>query len=362
MDSWFPTFEQLFYQRGFPWLRPGYTSHAQQRNLLRLIANGLELNLPLPSLLEQWAADERGPQVARIQRLAQLLERGQSLPDAVEAVPGVLSDEQVLALRFDSQTGTRTAAIRATLLKLDSVGHQRRNNFRNTLVYLVSALLLAAVVIAYTSLLVVPKLQHVFQHFGLVGGQWLAWSQFLLIDSAPYTGLGLLVLLIMGTWLLGTISGRRFRRALAGRCLKSVHELRGAEVLQQMSVAASAGRPLPSALSTLARYHFDPTIRHELLVARNEMEHGVAVWDGLAQVGLISPPEARLLQITTDQGSPAWALQQLAQVRRQRVYRQFDRWSELLMPATVALLGLLVILQASLIFIPLITLMNETLP
>lgn len=37
------------------------------------------------------------------------------MPDAIEEIGGILADEDLLAIRFDSQMGTRTAAVRQLL-------------------------------------------------------------------------------------------------------------------------------------------------------------------------------------------------------------------------------------------------------
>src|SRR5688572_20959947 len=116
MDSWFPTFRRLGFYAGVirPWW-PWYTTAMQRQSLLRLIVVATEENLPLPPLIEKWAEDETGVQRRRLRRLARLLQEGRALPAAVEEVPGVLSEEDLLALRFDAQSGTRTAAVREAL-------------------------------------------------------------------------------------------------------------------------------------------------------------------------------------------------------------------------------------------------------
>src|SRR5437762_12544622 len=100
MDSWFPTFRRLARTRiSLPFAWPWYTTSAQRRGLLRLIAVGLEQNLPLVPLLKAWTEDERGTQYFRVRWLVHLLNRGTPLADAVEQIPGILRDEDVLAIR-----------------------------------------------------------------------------------------------------------------------------------------------------------------------------------------------------------------------------------------------------------------------
>src|SRR5689334_12561947 len=117
MESWFPTFRQLAY-RDVPWpsIWRRRATLAQRHSLLRLIAVSIERQVPLTMLLENWAEDERGYQRVRLRKLAAELKSGRSLPEAVEEISGILRDEDVLAIRFDSQMGTRTAAVRQLLI------------------------------------------------------------------------------------------------------------------------------------------------------------------------------------------------------------------------------------------------------
>src|SRR5687768_537430 len=116
MKSWFRKLAPYLQQRiPLPvWGLPTTTAQ-QQQSLLRLIAVAIEEHLPLAPLLRAWSEGEQGVRRVRLQRLVRLLESGKPLPDAVEQVPGVLPDQGILAIRFDSQTGTRTTAVRQWL-------------------------------------------------------------------------------------------------------------------------------------------------------------------------------------------------------------------------------------------------------
>lgn len=365
METRFPTFRRLAGGFTFPTLRPVVASlwwpwrptFVQQQALLRLIAVALEENLPLPPLLEQWADDETGWQRFRVRRFARLLAAGRPLVDAAEAVPGALREDDVLALRFDAQSGTRTAAIRASLEKPSATVVECWVQFRNLWAYLGTVLPLSLLVILFVQVRITPLLERTFQSYGAAPPPLVGWLH--ISDGAALTlfGGGALWLLLL-TWLFGTQAGRRTRWALASRWLRSIHELRSADVLQKLRVAANAGRPLSGALSTLARYHFDPRVRHELLVVRNDLEQGTPVWQSMSAVGLLSPAEANLLTVADDQGSPAVALDQLVDVKRERVARRLQNTGEFLLPAVVLLLAVLVILQACSVFVPLLQVME----
>jgi len=356
MISWFPTFRRWcsFGTLSWPW----YTTPVQQQSLLRLIAVATEENLPLVPLLEQWAQDESGVQRLRVRRLADYIREGAALADAVERVPGALSDEHLLALRLDAQSGTRTKAMREALREVPASILASKLRLQRSLIYFAVAFPLALLLLQFSHLFILPKLQKIFADFGATQPPLLQFSNNLLATLIPYQIIGGVLALVVSIGLFGTQYGRRMRRWIAGRVFSSVRTLRLADVLQQMSVAVGEGRPIPGAVSTLARYHFDPTIRHELLVVRNEIEQGVPVWRSMAEAGLISQAEAKVLQVAGEQGSPAWAMQQLVSVRRLRIWRQFERLGEFISPALVLLLAILVIYQACSVFLPLIKLME----
>src|SRR3954463_13896808 len=114
MKDQFPTFRRLpgilkGIRVPIPALLPVRTSWGQRQSLLRLILVSIEEQLPLAPLIKTWAADESGLQKGRLYRLAELLDRGVPLADAVEEVQGVLGDEEILAVRFGAQSGTIAA-------------------------------------------------------------------------------------------------------------------------------------------------------------------------------------------------------------------------------------------------------------
>jgi type II secretory pathway component PulF len=86
-----------------------------------------------------------------------------------------------------------------------------------------------------------------------------------------------------------------------------------------LSVTTASGRPLAGALSTLAKYHSNPWIRHRLLLARNEIEQGADPWQGLREAELITPDQEAALSRVHGNASQAWVLRQVAHHLEDRV-------------------------------------------
>ena len=296
MELWFPTFRRLA-NREVPLPAIWRSATARQRNsLLRLIAVSIEQNAPLVPLLENWAEDERGYQRVRLRKLAAVLKSGRSLPEAIEEVSGVLRDEDVLAIRFDAQMGTRTAAVRQLLDRDDLNSPNPTHQVRGDLIYVASVTGAALLVIPFLYLKIVPVYQKMMQEFSTPVPAAFVWSLQAARIFVSFWWVLALACLVLGWCIISTKAGRFIRHSVFDRWFRSLRELHAADVLRKLEIATTAGRPIPGALSTLARYYFAPQIRHKLLFVRNEVEQGANVWQSMAAVDLISPPEMRLPQ------------------------------------------------------------------
>jgi type II secretory pathway component PulF len=332
---------------------PWYSTPAQQQSLLRLVAVATEEKLPLAPLIETWAADEHGVQKRRLRRLASLLKAGTPLPDAVEEVPGVLRDEDVLAIRFGAQSGTLTAAIREALDDSKPAPLSRVPRFRRTIVYGCVVLLVAFPIVTFLQIKIMPQFDKILEDFSLRRPAVLEWSQSLTGVFIEFWWVGALAVIALLLTLFSARPGRFVRHTILGRLFGPLRELRSADVLQKLGVATGAGRPIPGALSTLARYHFEPNMRRKLLFVRNEVEQGADVWQSMTAVGLLTPPEAGLLHTAERIGNRPWVLRQLAHGKKRRTLRRLERMSELLLPVVVFMLAAFVLFEALTIFLPL---------
>jgi len=357
MDTWFPTFRKLAGVRpGLPtWFSPWplYSTQGQQQSLLRLIAVATEENLPLIPLLEAWAADERGVQRLRLLRLIDLLKIGAPLPEAIDEIPGLLRDEDLLAIRFDAQMGTRTAAVRERLEEFEPAPTKPGPRIRNAMIYFCVVLGILVLLVTFNQLKIVPVLERMLTEFHIEQPDVLQWSKQLARTVANTWWLWALALVAVLWPMFSTRTGRFLRHTIFAPLFRPWRELYSAGVLQTLGIAMNAGRPIPGALSTLARYHFDPHIRHKLLFVRNEVELGAEVWQSMSKVGLLAVPEVRLLKAAERVGNRPWALKQLVGNKRRRAVRWLEQAAEFLLPALVVLLGVFVLFQSLTVFGPL---------
>jgi type II secretory pathway component PulF len=346
MNTWFPTIARLTGNRvPFSVFWPWRTNWAQRRSLLRLIVTATEENFPLSRLIEAWSADESGTQKYRLLRVAALLRGGTPLPDAVEEVRGVLSDEDILAIRFGVQSGTLAASLRDRLQRPEAVSLPSSPRWRKFRVYVCVLLVVGFFLVAFSHIKIVPALHQIFNEFEVPEPEAMKWNVRVADFCAKYWYL--FALGIIATWWLVFSSwpGRKLRVGILSRFVRPLRELRVADVLQKLSVASGAGRPVAGAISTLARYHYDPNLRNQLLFIRNEIEQGADVWQSMLKVGLLTKPEAHALETSERIGNRSWVLNQLALLKKRRTLRRLAHWSELALPLIVVLLGAFVLFQ-----------------
>lgn len=353
------TFRLTRGEPSFRWLWPWRTTASQRQSLLRLIAVAAEQRLALAPLLESWAADERGVQRGRVRRLARLLDQGVPLTEAVEQVPGVLRDEDVLAIRFGAQSGSLASAVRDSLEDWHAPAAENVSLFRRNLIYLGAFTVLGIFLVTFLQMRIVPAFMAIAQDFDMEPTRMLRWSsQFADAVASTWYVWALAILGLM--WLTFSVrSGRRVRRAIVGRFSRAARELRSADVLQKLGLAAKSGRPMAGSLSTLARYHYDPSMRNKLLYLRNEVEQGADLWQSMTSAGLLGRSEGELLRTADRVGNRPWVLQQLAAGKKRRTTRRLRRLSELFLPVMLLVLGAFVLFQALAIFTPLVTLIES---
>jgi type II secretory pathway component PulF len=325
-----------------------------------MLVVGIEEKLPLADLIEAWAMDERGVQRGRLLRLASLLGSGMPPDDAIEEIPGVLHDRDLLAFRFDLQSGTRTAAMRslldnAALPAADQRGGASAGFF---LVYLGFVLPVALALTAFLQLNIVPVFAKMLYDFSVPPPDVFIGSQRFGAALARYGPPVLLLGLAVVWFLIATRAGLRLTRFLSGWVLNPSRDAYTGDVLQMLAVSSGSGRPLSGALSTLARYHFDPVLRQRLLFARNEVEQGIDVWQSLAAAGLLTREQSHAIGTGQRLGNQPWVLAQLAGVKQRLARRRWNAVVAFLWPLVILALGAFVLFQGLALFVPLLEILR----
>ena len=293
---------------------PNDSRRSQHRSLLQLLAVAHTERLDPAPLVANLAEEHRGRGRRQLRRLARRLEEGTSLVDAIEQTPDVLDDAEVLMIRFATQTGTLDSAYRHLESRRDddAFSQSQPYGWQDILIYTVFMLGVLILASSFLLIFIVPTMESISDEMQFEMSRPL--SLFITIGQFVSDYSALLILAgVLTVCLVGSGGFRRFwRRRVSSFRGKSVADGRTAELLRLLSMAVEGGRPLPAALSTLARYHFDPFVRGRLLYARNEVEQGADPWHSLGDAQLLSAREASALAGLSCDASRAWAMRKMA--------------------------------------------------
>jgi general secretion pathway protein F len=295
-------------------LNPGKN---ERQSLLRVLAMAYEPKAlhqrPSPSaLLELYALEERGRQRRRVRRLSARLAEGLSLADALEQTPDLVTDAQLLAIRIASHSGMLSPVLEQLIESerqpLDSF-HEQRFDW----IYLSALAVVFCLLITVIKALVFPALGSIMTELGM--------AHPLLFELANSNALGVVVivapLLLLGVpvveWLTCRFGAlRRIRHRLGSFLSTRRYMSNVALALKLLAKSMQVGRPAAATLSTLAKYHHDARVRHQLLQARNDMELGTAWPDSFEQAGLLTSEMAAAMNLLESNADRGWLLNGLA--------------------------------------------------
>ncbi len=335
------------------------SGHTLGLSLLRVVAVAHHQRLDLPQLVKLLSNENCGLARRRLMRLAGRLEQGTPLVEAIEQQPGLLSDEQVLELRLAQQSGTTTQTLVDLIRRATERSRESTNQVLQAVTYGLGLTLAVGLILTFLMVFVSPTYQAMFTEFGLKLPTLLRNLSWWASSVARH-----LPLIAMAGGLLTAVlwyfrPHRWLRNWVSSRIGKSTVQLRVSQLLRMLASSLEAGRPLPGALSTLARYHFDRNVQIKLLFARNEVEQGSSTWRSLAKTNLLSNQEAEAIEQASTDSLRAWMIRQLASEKEERVQLHRAFLAMLVHPAIILFLGCIVLWVCVAYFTVLITMITS---
>tara|TARA_R110002073_G_scaffold7747_5_gene43669 strand:- start:742 stop:1860 length:1119 start_codon:yes stop_codon:yes gene_type:complete len=330
-----------------PWW-PSDTRSMCQQSLIRMLAVAMSQRLDMPRVVGNLAQEHRGSYRRRLLRLAKRLGEGSSLVEALEQTPTVLTQDAVLAIRVATQNGTLPQTLARMAQHHDESLNRRQSHLSQIVIYgaIIAMVMTPILLLVLTSL--VPMLLKMVNEVGDADGEFvLPWTFHLLNSlSAFVSNAGLWIgLAFIASVVLALSPLSDVLRRFANRMIPSADATgRNAELLRVLADSIDAGRPMPSAVSTLARYHFDPRIRQRLLLVRNEVEQGADLWSSMADARLITAAEANAITRLNSKPAISWMLRRLGQWKREQFDRRCERWLSLVHPVLIILVASIVVL------------------
>jgi type II secretory pathway component PulF len=335
----------------------------EHRALVWTLATAAQRGVPLPEAARAYADESQDDSGARALALAQSLERGQPLSQAVRDARLRLGTPIRVAVRLGESLGMLGQAMRQQLedaLDTDSMVRSVTARF----FWLYTTIVVLSGVMTFVMLRIVPVFQKMFEEFGLK----LPEMTMLLINFSNwfvqrgwFLSFPLMILLTICAWTV-PIAAICYMVGWFPRDLPVLWRLfrryDGAIVMRGLALAVRRGVPLVDALGLLAATYPITRIGQQLHWATVRVAQGIDWRRSLLQAGLITSADAAVLAAAERVGNLPWALEEMADsaLRRQMYWLQLGM--QLLYPVLILLVGGLVGFFVIGLFLPLLSLIQ----
>ncbi len=326
-----------------PWrFRPWWlleTTDALHRTLLGMLKTIIEERFDPAPMIEALANDHRGGYHRRLRKVAQRLHEGCSLIDALEQTTGVLSPQQILSLRIAFQNGTLIETLNSLLDDNDTTTQESRVLYGQANSYMIVMLVTLGIAAGFLNIFIAPMFASIAEQSEF-GSRAIPSRPSIWFNYLPRILFAASALMILAAFVRRRISWNPSRLLPFQR---SMHKESHAEIAEILARTLRSGRPVNGTISSLARYHDSPEVRQRLLLARNEIELGVPVWDSLSQAGIIPHNLATTLSSTEALPVQAWILDKFSRLKKTSVQRHRRIVATFLQPLFVCICGLCVL-------------------
>ena len=332
----------------------------QQYAMLSSLTVAVERGIPLIPILEAFAIEGGGEMGRRARHAAGLIRSGWTLPDALEATPGLVPYESLSTIRVGHLSGNLAHALRSALetrepnSETEGLWHQTTVK----ILYLLFLIMWLMGLGAYLSLRILPEFQKILEDFGMdmpPATQALVnfsevFAQFLYL---PAGGLFLLANLFFWFTILRYIGVIRWDPPGVDWLLR---RLDAAAILDSLALTVERDRSLKATVASLALSYPKAFIRSRLRKVIIDLFNGVNWCDSLLRRGLIGKPDAAVLNSAQRVGNLPWALREMADSNRRRMTYRLQSVLQVLYPMVIAGFGIVVMLVVIAYFMPLIAL------
>jgi protein transport protein HofC len=315
--------------------------------------------MPLGPAVEAFARESGGSFGLRAKRLADMLDSGMTLPDALDRCRGLLPRHVAPMVRVGCQSGALAPALRQAA----TVHHLHDPiwlSLIGKIVYLLWLPAFGLMILAFIMLKIIPSFAKIFADFGSTLPPMTLWlisiarggGEFWYLFAPLYLA-GLLLILYGVVRYFGWIDWD-----LPGLA-RLVRRLDTAAILDALSLVARQQRPLPEGIAALAWSYPKWGVRRRLWRTVADIEVGRDWCESLYRHGLIRRADRAILQAAQRVGNLPWALQEMADSNRRRLAYRIQAAVQVLVPAVVVVFGLVVAFIVVALFLPLIALIQK---
>lgn len=337
--------------------------HGEHRALLWTLTTAAERGIPLPEAARAFADEMQNDTGTRSLALAQSLEAGQPLSQAIRAARLRLTTPLVVAIRVGESLGMLGPAMRQQMQDVSDVDALlRRVSMRFFYLFFVIFSLIA--VLTFIMLRIVPVFQRMFEEFGL---KLPVMTELLInvsnlgakLGASLLLPVGLVVLLLLILMLLqGIVSVTGWFPRDLPLVWRFFRRYDGAVVMRGLALAVRRGLPLPEGLKLLAATYPIRRIGRQVAIAHARVMQGADWRHSLLLAGILTHTDAAVLAAAERVGNLPWALEEMADSTLRRQLYGLQVAMQVLYPVLVILVAGVVGFIVIGLFLPLIALIQ----
>lgn len=293
------------------------------------------------------------------------LESGQSLSAALSHHMDIFSPLYINIIRVGEETGNLDEAFLRLYKYLDA-DKVTLEKIKSALFYPTSVLIAIVLAITFLMAKVIPKFAMVFEKFDLE----LPFQTRILISSSNFVAdyWWLIFILVVG----GIIATRRYISTDAGRYNWHQKKLKipriGDILLRAMlarfsrafAMSYTAGVPILQVLTTTAKAVDNDYMEAKINTIRNDVERGETLTRAAKSSGLFTPLVIQMMEVGEETGRLDEMMLEVAEFYEREVAYDVDNLSKIIEPVLTVVMGIMVLILALGIFLPMWDLVKIT--
>jgi type II secretory pathway component PulF len=333
---------------------------SERRTLLWMLAAAADRKIPLVEAVRCFSAGRKDEVGRRARRLANLLDQGQTLPQALRGSRHSLQRDAQLFVNLGASSRDLGAHLRAAL-DINPTLQMARDAWYGMAMYLVVFINLAVACSLFILLKTLPTWSVIVGDFDME----MAWSMKLLVQAAAWdhwlVGLSIALLILANTTLLWMVLHYlgvplpEFPWRIPG--YGDDHTT--SRLLRGLAMSIESGYALPQAVDALAEQDPSRRLRHQLRRVSARLQAGIEWCEAMVRSGLIRANEATLLRASSRAEHLPWTMRHVAEMRERRFNYRTAARLRILGPLLIILSALPVGMLAFAVFDSLARLIQE---
>jgi type IV pilus assembly protein PilC len=336
----------------------GRRRKAEQETLLWVLALAADRQRPLGPAVVALAEQTNGVYRVRARHLAECLDHGMPLPDALDFVTHSAPATAKVLIRVGAESGALAEALKdaASGRSASPPGWQA---FGSKVGYLCLLFVFLQAIMGYVLYYVTPRIEAIFRDFGVALPQITIAITGLSRWAA--TGFALPILALLEGFLLiylpFALNGYgNLHVPFLDRVFLRRHSVL---VLRCLAMTVEGERPIGQGLQILARRYPTSWVRERLTGVYLATSQGHDWIEALRYFALINRGDVALLESSRRAGNLPWALRELAEGSARKLSYRLQAMSQVMLTFVLLAIGLLVGLAAVAYFYPLVQLIER---